>query len=452
MKTTHYRFLLVMLLMLPSAMAVGQQPQPKFAIVAADHSSPKLLRSTNYNPSLYLGDSILAVVFDSLRTDEAATIITVYETDADSTIGLWQIGSSSNRALWLNSQRVAYENFSFRYQSSNEHGVVVHSMSYKYPAIKSGYDGKDTLIIGKEGNDFGQKNFCALYYYKGTLPSRQLRIMESALAIRYGALLHGPYLSGWQDTLWHTLDSDSLFSFGVCGIGHDENTGLQQPKSVIRGDLLALEAAVPMPDGTYVMMGHDGNSANLGNDTMIIGETKYMSVGRTWKLRATTKGAAALVNLAAKLPYPPESMNLLVSSDKGDILYASRLDSIVFDSVSLASALDCYATILVNTDRLSLHPDDGDTGGEVSQNNEHMQLMLSPNPTSGKFSLRVDQSQDDIIEVRTVDLHGRLIERHATSEPLSQYTYNGNIDTDGIYYVTVSSNGHQQTIKLVVIR
>ena len=60
---------------------------------------PNLRRVTNFNHSVDLGCNVAAFIYDSLRTDRTATVVTVYETDADSTVGLWEIGSGVNRVL-----------------------------------------------------------------------------------------------------------------------------------------------------------------------------------------------------------------------------------------------------------------------------------------------------------------------------------------------------------------
>ncbi|MBO7576803.1 MAG: T9SS type A sorting domain-containing protein, partial [Bacteroidales bacterium] len=92
------------------------------------------------------------------------------------------------------------------------------------------------------------------------------------------------------------------------------------------------------------------------------------------------------------------------------------------------------------------------TDTDTFRHSSNHTFSVSPNPSSGHYTLRVDQPDDDIINIRVVDANGRVVEQHTTSEPLSQYTYNGHLAADGIYYVTVSSNGYQKTIKLIVVK
>ena len=80
------RLVLTAFLLAPVVAVWGQQiRQPKFSYVATDSNTTlSLRRVTNHNPSVYLGDTVLSFVVDSLRSDGVATVVTVYETDADS--------------------------------------------------------------------------------------------------------------------------------------------------------------------------------------------------------------------------------------------------------------------------------------------------------------------------------------------------------------------------------
>ena len=452
-------FSVLAILHLSSNIVRGQTgSQPRFAFVASDTSGNITLRRvTNFNSSVSLADTALAFAIDSLRTDGTATIVTVYETDADSTVGLWQIGTGGNRALWLNSQRVSYDDFAITYRRSTEHGVVIHTMRYQYPAIDSNYNGHDTLYLGREGDTFGDKNLCAFLYFPGQISSAYQRQLESALAVRYGALLHGPYVNSRFDTLWNPLADDSLYSFGVCGIGRDDSLSLSQPRSVIRNGILTLEAVTPLSDLDYIMLGCDSNAIDLSDEVVAVDTVSYLAVTRHWKLRSHTYGHASSVRLIVGLPVPSEAIRLMISSSNGSVILTP--DSANAFALTPADGEEYYITLLVTPSALpSGTKGSGGEGKTASANTDtfthssNHTFSVSPNPSSGHYTVRVAQSDDDIINIRVVDANGRIVEQHSTSEPLSQYTYNGHLSADGIYYVTVSSNGRQQTIKLIVVR
>ena len=434
---------------------------PKLAVTPSADVPPALSRVTNYNPSVSLADSTWAIAADSLRTDGSATIFTVYETDADDTVGLWQVGSGSNRVLWLNSRRASYDDIAVTYRNSNEHGVIIHSMQYQYPALDSLYGGRDTLFIGREGRTVGDKNFCALLYYPGRLDHQYQCQLESALAIRYGALLHGPYINSLSDTLWDPLGGDSLFSAGICGVGRDDSLSLLQPRSIIRNGIMTLEAATPLTDLEHLILGRDGGSPDLSGTIIFDDTDSYLAVERRWKLRAHTYGHATTVRLTVGLPFPADALRLMHTTADGAAIVAP--DTTGAFTLAIADGQDYYLTLLVKPSALLSNAKGGSgtcshdeptpsSGIHAPADAGDPTFSVAPNPTSGHYTVRVTQPDDAIINIRVVDANGRIVEQHSTTEPHSHYTYSGHLAPAGIYYVTVSSNGRQQTIKLIVVR
>lgn len=462
------------LLLFGGVMAFGQVPaSPKIHLEAQDSVVSDILsgrivsipvsqrRTTNFNPSTNISDSAMLFIFDSLRTDGRATIITVYETDAIDTVGLWQIGSGGNRAQWLNSQRVSYEDFTITYRDSTEQGVIIHTMLYQYPRTDSTYDGHDTLYLGIEGNTVGDKNFCAFYYYPGPLNHNYQCQLESALAIRYGALLHGPYINSQSDTLWDPLGADSLYGFGVCGIGRDDNLSLIQPKSIIRNGFLLIEATTNINNLTHVMMGHNGGEYSFGEDVVLIDTVRYAVVERQWKLRAHGQGATELIRFVADLPIPANAVRLLLTSGNNvEVLTPGEGDGIVFDNIAIVDGQDYYVSLLIDP---TANPHKGNAGGHIQYTDSidkdvsaftitDFQFTVHPNPTTGRYTADISQSEEDVISIQVQDATGRVVEQYTTDEKMAQYKHTGVFDAGGVYYVTVSSNGWQKTIKIIVIR
>ncbi len=454
--------------------SLGQNPtSPRVHLVPTDTSvvdnvsdtsikTPLFLhRITNFNSSADLSDSMLFFVYDSLRTDEMVTIVTVYETDVDSVVGLWQIGSGSNRALWLNSQRASYDNFAITYRDATEKGVIIHTMLYQYPLIDSTYDGHDTLFIGHEGDNTGQKNFCEMLYFPGRLNYRHQQLLESALAIRYGALLHGPYINSLSDTLWDPLGGDSLYSSGICGIGRDDSLSLQQPQSIIRNDYLTIEALNPFENLTHVMMGHNDGVFAPGEDVVVVDAVQYVALDRQWKLRAHCNGLSELLRMTVAVPMPVDAVRLLVTNGNNvEIYFPVETDGIIFDSIIVNSGQDYFLTLLVNPAALSKGAKG--TGGAHGSGEEDdntteefitdFRIMVHPNPTTGHYTAEVSQIRKDNISIQVMDAAGRIVEHLITDEKLAQYKHTGVLNTAGVYYVTLSSNGEQKTVKVIVAK
>lgn len=453
--------------------SVGQTPAgPRVHLVPTDTSvvdnvsdtsieTPLFLhRITNFNPSADLSDNTLFFVYDSLRTDGKVTIVTVYETDVDSVVGLWQIGSGSNRALWLNSQRASYDNFAITYRDATEKGVIIHTMLYQYPRIDSTYDGHDTLFIGHEGDNTGQKNFCEILYFPGRLNYRHQQLLESALAIRYGALLHGPYINSLSDTLWNPLGGDSLYSSGICGIGRDDSLSLQQSKSIIRNDYLTIETLSPFENLTHVMMGHNDGAFAPGEDIVVVDTVQYAVVDRQWKLRAHTSGVSERIRIVADAPVPADAIRLMVTvGDDVEIITPMDAVGIVFDGIDIIDGQDYILSLLVNPAMLPRETkgvnnttetkDESNTPAEAAALDFH--ISVHPNPTAGRYTAEVNQSEEDNIGIQVLDATGRIVEQYVTDERLAQYQHSGILDA-GVYYVTISSNGKQKTIKVIVLK
>lgn len=395
---------------------------------------------------------MLLFVKDSLRSDGTATIVTVYETDDDGKVGLWQIGSGTNQSLWLNSQSASYDDFSINYRKSNDHGVVIHSMRYLFPKADSTYSGLDTIFIGSDGEYLGEKNFCAFYYFPGVLNHRYQRLIESTLAIRYGALLHDVYLNSSNDTLWNPIGADSLYSFGIIGIGRDDSLSLYQPQSTLRHDILCLESAASLSDRDYIILGADRNPIDNEAESVVIDSNAYYAVGHHWKLRARTHGQTALVRLKVNLPIPATMVRLMIASADGSVIYTSSAqDSLKFDSIMLSDSSDYYVTLLISESLFQMKSTGGINERPTTEDESYSNIQIAPNPTTGQYILTVAKPDEDIVNVRVIDATGRLVDQYSSSENLTTFTHKGNIPHSGIYYVTVTTNGKKDTLKLVVI-
>lgn len=409
------------------------------------------LRSTNFNPSVALDGRTMDFIYDSLRRDGTATVMTVYETDEEGAVGLWQMGSGSNRALWLNSQQVSYDNFAITYRKTTEQGVVIHTMLYQYPTVNGAYDGHDTLYVGREGGKEGEKNFCAMLYFPCKLDYRTQRQLESALAIRYGAQLHGPYVNSRSETLWNPVGEDSLYSFGVCGVGRDDRLALLQPKSKVRNGYLTIEMPGAVGDLTHVMMGHNGGAMDLGGELLTVDKVQYAVVGRQWKLRAHGDGESEQVRLGLDLKVPAAAVRLMLTrGDEVEIVAPKDADGLVFENIDIKNGEEYIVSILVNP--AALQQGTADEGLTASASNADFRVMVHPNPTSGRYTAEVSQSQEDVVTLMVQDATGRVVEQETTDGKVSQYSHSGVLNNTGVYYVTVSSNGKQKTIKVIVVK
>lgn len=423
---------------------------------------PNLCRVTNFNHSVDLDSNAVAFIYDSLCVDRTATVVTVYETDADSTVGLWEIGSGGNHALWLNSRQASYDNFAITYRDATEKGVVIHTMLYRYPDKDSSYSGTDTLYLGREGGTIGAKNFCSFLYFPGKVDHLQQRQIESALAIKYGALLHAPYVNSLSDTLWNPLGDDSFFSNGICGIGRDDSLSLMQPQSTIRNDYVTFGTLGPLDNLSHVMVGHDGGMFEPGADGVMVDTVQYAVVDRRWKLRAHGNGSPVLIRIMASVPVPADAVRLMLThGDCIDTLTPNdAVGGVVFDSVAVNEGQDYILSLLVNPEA-SPNGAKGACGTNVTVGQDgctavhtasNFNISVHPNPTAGQYTAEVIQGEEGIVSIQVLDATGRIVEQYATEEKTAKYRHLGVLDTEGVYYITVSSNGQQKTFKIVVVK
>lgn len=424
---------------------------------------------TNYNATVELNDTVGYFVYDSLIYDSVVTIVTVYETDEDTIVGVWEIGTEDNKQIWLNSRKVSYQDFDITYRRATEKGVIINTMLFEYPNKDSNfvYTGKDTLFLGIQGENSADKNFCEYLYFKGGLKYNQQRVLESCLAVKYGALLHKCYLDRNLDTIWHTNGIDRLYSFGVCGIGRDDNFPLLQERSIIRQDILTIEAVDSLYDLNYIMLGRNENYNQLSEEVFFIDTIKYHPIKRKWKMRSHSNESNHYVRLTYNTEgdFNASSIRILISSQDSDFYGMDILiptlvtdTSVVFDSIFLVDNQDYFVTIALEGDSIFNTPEvkksfvmQNDDGKDNTGSN--INITLNPNPTNtGEFEVNIDQTAEDEIMLVVTNSKGQTILSKEVKEKVLDYTFTNYIQDKGVYFVSVYTNGIKKTVKLVVIK
>lgn len=431
--------------------------------------------TTNFHTSLYLGDSVISFVYDSLRYDSVVTIITVYETNEDTIIGLWEIGTGDNKQLWLTSRKVSYQDFGIAYRKTTEKGVIINTMQLEYPKLDNDtvYTGSDTLFIGKQGENIGDKNFCEYFYFKGPLPYEEKRINETCLAIKYGALLHNEYLDRNLDTIWHSKGIDSLYSFGICGIGRDDEFPLFQSKSRIKNDLLTIEMMDSLRNINYIMLGHNDYDNQLIEESFFVDTNEYHLVSRKWKIRSHTKGENEYIRLIYNTPsiFNRNSIRMFINTQDSSYYNTNIIKptyitdtSVVFDSILIIDSVDYYVNIalegdsifnLVETNKSLVYQEDDKSSKNKGnqESSENIRIGITPNPTdTGEFDINVNQTKEDYIDICITDSKGQIIHLEKSKDKIKEYTLSYYIPKQGVYFVTVHTNDIKKTTKLVVVK
>ena len=162
-------------------------------------------------------------------------------------------------------------------------------------------------------------------------------------------------------------------------------------------------------------------------------------------------GESEQVRLGLDLKVPAAAVRLMLTrGDEVEIVAPKDADGLVFGNIDIKNGEEYIVSILVNP--AALQQGTADEGLTASASNADFRVMVHPNPTSGRYTAEVSQSQEDVVTLMVQDATGRVVEQETTDGKVSQYSHSGVLNNTGVYYVTVSSNGKQKTIKVIVVK
>lgn len=428
------------------------------------HRIDNLVRYTNNNPSLPVGDSLLLpITYNRLPSDDAATIFTAYHTEENDIAGLWEIRRDTNTLLWLNTQEISYAHTSIRYRETTEQGIIIHTAEYHYPETgdEQRANTADTLIIGKESNHYGAKDFCEYIYIRGSIPKSEQQKWESYLAIKYGATLHDIYIDSRQATLWNSR-TDSLYSAGIAGIGRDGTYPLEQKASRIYKDSLTIEQQSPFQDKEYILWGRDEGENTLSETIISSNDNPSHRIERTWKLRPHLQ-TPAHIRLTYHCPPGINPENLALTLGSGDAENnpihtthrPARTDATkaIFDSITIHDNENRYINITVDTPTTTARTPATKSSKQnlaLPTTTESMHLETSPNPSNGDYTLTIQQPNPQALTIHINDINGKTIHSENIEHPLSTHTLKHHIKEAGIYLIHVQSPTSEQSTKIII--
>lgn len=393
-----------------------------------------------------------------MPSDESATIFTAYHTEENDIAGLWEVRRDTNTLLWLNTQEVSYEHTSIRYRETTEQGIIIHTAEYHYPETEDNQSAStpDTLIIGKENDHYGAKDFCEYIYIRGSISKSEQQKWESYLAIKYGATLHDIYVDSRHDTLWNS-HTDSLYSTGIAGIGRDDTYPLEQKASRINKDSLSIEQQSPLQDKEYILWGRDEGENTLSE---IIDDNTSQRIERTWKLRPHLQ-TPARIRLTYHCPPGINPESLALTLDTGDAENTTHRPArtnatrAIFDSITIHNDENLYINITADTPTTIAQTPTTKSSKQslaLPLPTEGMHLETSPNPSNGDYSLTIQQHNPQALTIHINDINGKTIHSENIEHPLSIHTLNHHIKEAGIYHIHVQSPTTAQSTKIIIIK
>lgn len=137
-----------------------------------------------------------------------------------------------------------------------------------------------TLRLGRNDTLTSRILIREFLYFPNFLPTRELQVKQTALALKYGITLdYAPYLFSTGDTLWSEIE-DEAFYHRVIGVGCDTVSGLCSLRSQCLEDSTIEISVSSTPHGGYAICGDNGYPL-----TTISRPTGEQTLERLWRLR-----------------------------------------------------------------------------------------------------------------------------------------------------------------------
>ena len=410
-------------------------------------SAPAGQNTMNGNPAVRLGCG--AALLDSVPLHASYTAVAVYRSTGDSAeCGVWRLafGDSVSQGRALTTRRLLLGNAGIRYDSVNRSGPVINCIMQSAPDT-AGLPARIPVLLGDSAVGSGGIDLAEFLYFPGRMGIGALTCVQSVLAVKYGVTL-GPvdYQTPSGTVIWD-YSSDSSFHRRITGVGCDSASGLRQLCSLSghEGAMLELRAD-SLPDGCYCLAGDDGGVLEFGYEC----GTEYL--GRTWKVRSTCAGAVGFVPvltftfLTGGTPLAGDTLVMHV----GDSVYMPT--AVTGGSVTVAGVPGPAGAALVRLSHADGLPgmktmQTGARAGGAAPAERVASVSLYPNPSRGAYTVSVDCGGKvlavvhDALGVQVASFSGEGRER---------YTFSGELPVSGVYYVTVTTEGGSQTMKLSV--
>lgn len=245
---------------------------------------------------------------------------------------------SNNRATPTNSSRVNLLSI-----SGKSNGLTVKDKNGSNLSTNNTTSSSDYLTLGVRLNtsgSYGQHFSGALgevITFNTTLTASQMQRVRSYMASKYGVTLadnsttgtidERNYLASNGSTTYWSYTSNSSYHNNVTVIGKDNNTGLNQKKSIstdadnnsLTGNAMLImdHVSAISSDISYLAAGHDGTSV-LENETSDVPLTIQSRMKRVWKAQKTGSGIASSITMTFDLtdftPLNGSNLRLLVST------------------------------------------------------------------------------------------------------------------------------------------
>lgn len=436
-----------------SVVSAFAQPLPQYRWASLLDDS-----SFNWNPS----EAFSAPLTLTVPFFHKYTVVAVYTSADTAEQGVWSLDYGIDGTSGLTTRRLSFSGTSMLYDSTGRLGPVINSLMQASP-VGDTLMAPDSVELRIGSGQCAGTRIAEILYFRGRLGFSALRKVQTSLAVKYGVTLGaGDYVSPTGERLWR-YSLDSTWHHRITGVGVDSTCGLRQTtsRSGHEGSMLTLSAG-SIPEGTYLLIGDDGDAVEYTGDTVF----GMYTIRRTWKARLTRVSGSSNTDAGndgtapANQPEPAFSLAFSIQGTQAD---GDTLSLIVDDDIyypdSTGNGLVCfsgvtfpYDTAILRLVRLSA-PEVRSMQATGTSHDTHTSIdgsqpsiHLFPNPCKGNYVVAVDRCGTVDIEVH--NNVGAKVDAFSGSGR-SSYRFKGEVPSAGVYYITVKADGGKRTMKLV---
>ncbi len=229
--------------------------------------------------------------------------------------------------------------------NGKSNGITVKDLNGTDQPAHNGSADVDYVTIGVRRNSAGTYSqyfdgtISEIMSFKTILTNTQMQQVRSYLASKYGVTLvdnsttagideRNYIASDGTTTYWDASGANAGFHTNVTVVGRDDNTSLDQRKSVstdadvngFTGNAMLTinNGAAFTADKSYLAAGHNGSGLNVPTEVVDVPATIQSRMPRFWKFQKTGGGVAASVTLTFDMtgfaPLTGSDLRLLVST------------------------------------------------------------------------------------------------------------------------------------------
>lgn len=447
-KTLHILILFGMILVQAGAAAQNAIPRfnmydcwgelaPSFYWAASSEDN-----HLNFNPSMVGGISL-----DSIPYAENYTIIAVYKTLEGAESNVWTIKYGRGIERGLTTKHIVSDSSYIVYADSMLHGTVINTLKQSAPKR---FSSNIQMSVGDSNLQISE-----LLYYDHRLSNKQIRRIQSALAIRYGATLGAVnYVSGAGNVIWDYKKSDGIYHNRIIGLANDTALCYQQrmSRSEVPGSILTVRTDSLSP-GAYLLVGdNDGELSFEPSVSNEIGEYEVLS--RSWLVQSTHCDSVYFIFDfdVRNFPLPTDSLILMIN---GEPYLPTHWTSSMATYEKLNFASEMSTITLAKGGNLWEHTKSLHQSKSRSNNGEPgfaappsgFSCRVFPNPTKGDFSIIVEGVEHVSIDI--FDAQGRKAASYGDTGR-EQYRFDGVLPSGNSYYATICTEKGERTLKIVV--